>query len=73
MHQEELLEWVIAEDEDDDDADHEVSEDGDGEREGNKQLTQFQGGKMKREEEAEKRWMKDFWKRMETVQKVWGG
>ena len=37
------------------------------------ELTQFQGGKMKREEEAEKRWMKDFWNLIETVQKVWGG
>jgi hypothetical protein len=34
------------------------------------ELTQFQGGKMKRLEEAENRWMNDFWNLMDTVQKV---
>ena len=36
-----------------------------------KKLTQFQGGNMKREEDAENLWMNDFWNRMDTVQKVW--
>ena len=34
-------------------------------------LTQFHGGNMKREEEAENLWMKDFWNRIDTVQNVW--
>ena len=33
-------------------------------------LTQFQGGRINREEEAEKRWRNNFWNRLETVQKV---
>ena len=42
-----------------------------GGREKVKTLTQFHGGNMKREEEAENLWMKDFWNRIETVQNVW--
>ena len=34
-------------------------------------LTQFHGGNMKSEEEAENLWMKDFWNRIDTVQNVW--
>ena len=40
-------------------------------RNSKKKLTQFQGGNMKREEDAENLWMNDFWNRMDTVQKVW--
>ena len=35
------------------------------------QLTQFHGGKIKSDEEAEKRWRNNFWNLRETVQKVW--
>ena len=34
-------------------------------------LTQFHGGKIKSEDEAEKRWRNGFWNLRETVQKVW--
>ena len=34
-------------------------------------LTQFQGGNMKSEDDAENLWMNDFWNRIDTVQNVW--